>query len=512
MPQAVSKRQYRMMMAILHGKSSGGGGSRGRPPKSVAAKYKDTKGVKDLPEQSGQDRGGDWNEHHHAKDKERVKSKRIERKKNKSKSKSKKDLKKSFEEFYKSKAVGVIVMDSNNRILMGSHSGGIATPGGHVDPSDMSEELAALRELKEETGLIGVNPHLVMRDNISGHDTSVYLVESYKGKLKSSDELKNLKWVEPHEIKWDSLRDCCVKPIEKIVGEKLGKTLKGLMFAESLSKIAKKASKSIDVDKKNSVNLMGNGILRFLKSHLDDMNEEDFKKIKFDTHTISIRKHVDDTYSGRVEDGHKVVTTFTNMPLKQLAVTLMALFEWFSPEDEKIFDELDDSSLSDDAIEGGINELVNNYKKHNIGNIYQEMDTIREEIRNGVAVDVQQLEQRISKLFDKLENTIHTVVDKHNDLAQKAGKDLDELTEKLRQLQTKIDELDKQPEKVEAFSAKPGNPDKIHDDLYPYLPKPVIEISPNGKISISFGKEWSSLEKENFLKDLRAKAVKKEKK
>lgn len=511
MPQAVSRRQYKMMMAILHGKSDGGG-PRGRPPKSVAAKYKDTKDPDKLPEQSGQNRGGNWNEHHHSKDKERVKHKRIERKKAKSKSKGKKELKKSFEDFYKSKAVGVIVMDPQNRILMGSHSGGLATPGGHVDPSDASEELAALRELKEETGLIGVNPQLVMHSNIAGHDTSVYLVESYKGKLKPSDELKSLRWIEPHEINWDSVRECCVPPLEHIVTNKLGKSIKGLMFLESLAKAKKDKKDPVDVDKKNALNIVGNGILRHLKSELAEMNEEDFKKLKFDTNTVSVRRHVDGTFSGRVEDGHKIVTTFTNLSINQLAVNLMALFEWFSPEDEKVFEEIDDNSLSDDAIKGGLNELVDSYKKHNIGNIYQEMETVREEIRNGVAVDVQQLEQRISKLFDKLENTVHLVVDKHNDLAQKAGKDLDDLSDKLRELQSKIDSLNTKPETVEAFSAKPSNPDKIHDELYPYLPKPVIEISPNGKIKISFGQEWSALEKENFLKDLKAKVVKKNKK
>jgi len=511
MPQAVSRRQFKMMMAILHGKGDGGG-SRGRPPKSVAAKYKDTKDPGKLPEQSGEDRGGNWDEHHHAKDKERVKHKRIERKKNKAKGKTKKELKKSFEEFYKSKAVGVIVMDSNNRILMGSHSGGLATPGGHVDSSDSSEELAALRELKEETGLVGVNPQLIMHQNISGHDTSVYLVESYKGKLKASDELKNLKWIEPHEINWEAVRDCCVPPLEQLVTNKLGKSIKGLICVESLNKAKKSAKTIIDIDRKNSLNVVGNGILRHLKSELGEMKEEDFKKMKFDTHTISVRKHVDGTYSGRVEDGHKIITTFTNISMNQLAINLMALFEWFSPEDEKVFDELDESSLSDDAIKGGINELMDSYKKHNIGNIYQEMETVREEIRNGVAVDVQQLEQRISKLFDKLENTVHLVADKHNDLAQKAGEDLDELSNKLRELQSKLDVLNSKPETIEAFSTKPRNPDKIHDESYPYLPKPIIEISADGKIKISFAQEWSSLEKENFLRDLKAKVVKKEKK
>ena len=125
MPQAVSRKQYRMMMAIVHGKSDGGG-SRGRPPKSVAAKYTDP--GKDAPESKHNDRGGTWGEEHHKRAKEKVKAERKERKK------AKKDLKKSFEEFYKGKgkAAATLVMDQWNRILLGQHSGGLAFPGGHL--------------------------------------------------------------------------------------------------------------------------------------------------------------------------------------------------------------------------------------------------------------------------------------------------------------------------------------------------------------------------------------------
>ena len=38
MPQAASKKQYRYMMAILHGKNVKEH-SRGNPPKSIASKY-----------------------------------------------------------------------------------------------------------------------------------------------------------------------------------------------------------------------------------------------------------------------------------------------------------------------------------------------------------------------------------------------------------------------------------------------------------------------------------------
>src|SRR5665213_664246 len=111
MPQAVSRRQYRMMMAIVHGNVKDG--PRGRPPKSVAAKYTDP--GSDAPDSKHNDSGGTWGEKHHAKAKEKVKEDRIKRKK------SKKDFKKSFEEYLEKKhhtknCAAVLVMDQHNRI------------------------------------------------------------------------------------------------------------------------------------------------------------------------------------------------------------------------------------------------------------------------------------------------------------------------------------------------------------------------------------------------------------
>jgi hypothetical protein len=86
---------------------------------------------------------------------------------------------------------------------------------------------------------------------------------------------------------------------------------------------------------------------------------------------------------------------------------------------------------------------------------------------------------------------------------------MDKLEIKLRELQSKVEELERRPEKVEAFSTNPPNKDEIIDNFYPYLTKPKIEIMPNGKITIMFGSDWQHLEKENFLKDMRAKVIKK---
>src|SRR5271154_3154063 len=117
MPQAVSRRQYRMMMAIVHGQVKDGG--RGRPPKSIASKY--TSPGKDSPESKHNDRGGTWGEEHHKRAKDKVKEDRIKRKK------SKKELKKAFTDYLEKKhhtkeCAAVLVMDQHNRILLGEHN------------------------------------------------------------------------------------------------------------------------------------------------------------------------------------------------------------------------------------------------------------------------------------------------------------------------------------------------------------------------------------------------------
>lgn len=502
MPQAVSQKQYRMMMAIVHGKEVKDGG-RGRPPKSVAAKY--TSPGKDAPEQSGKDRGGTWGEEHHKRAKEKVKNERHNRRKDK------KHLKKAFEEFYKGQAAATLVIDNNDNILLGRHSGGWAFPGGHVEANE-SFDNAALREMKEEIGVPGRLSGEIYRGKENGNEVVVYLAEIASGKPKASDELKDLKWFAPHEVPWDKLRDCCEKPLKQFVEQKLGKSLKGMLALESLKKniIRQRGSAVLEVSHGDALKLVGNGLFRRLRDAVRGMQDEDFKDVKFDTYSLSIRKHINDIYSGRVSDGHKVVYQFTNKSLPELTAALMSVFEWYLPEDEQVFDFIDDN-MHDDAIHGGINELMDNYKRHNIGNIYSEMENIREQIRNGMAVDLQQVEARIMSLFDKLEAAFHGIIDKHNMLAEEAGKDIDELEEKLRELQNKIEEMGKKPEVVEAFSANPANPNRVHNENYPYLPKPQIEISPNGKIRITFGQDWSPLEKENFLRDLKAKVINKNK-
>jgi 8-oxo-dGTP pyrophosphatase MutT (NUDIX family) len=510
MPQAVSRRQYRMMMAILHGQVKDG--PRGRPPKSVASKY--TSPGKDAPDSKHNDRGGTWGEEHHKRAKEKVKEDRVKRKK------SKKELKKAFDEYLEKKhdtkeCAAILVMDQHNRILLGEHNkGGLAFPGGHCHPGEAFED-AAIRESSEETGCSIRATGEIWRGKTNGNHVRVYLGEIISGKPKDTksdhgkESMKNWKWYELDKLPWGEMRDCCVEPIRDFVGKRFGKSLKGMIAMEKLEKniIRQKGNAVFEVTHGDALRLVGNGMFRLLKKVVEGMQDEEFKDVLIDTYKVSIRRHISDVFSGRVSDGHKIIYQFTNKSLPELTAALMSVFEWYMPEDEMELHNLYDDHLNDDVIHGGLNELVENYRRHNIGEIYSEMETIRETMRNGVAVDLQQVETRVMRLFDKLEEAVHEVSGKHNQLTQAVGKDIDELEAKLKELQSKINEPAPAPQVVEAYSAHPANKDRVHDAYYSYLSKPRIDIAPNGKITITFSSDWQDLEKENFLKDMRARAI-----
>lgn len=498
------------MMAIVHGQAKDG--PRGRPPKSVAAKY--TSPGKDSPESKDNDRGGTWGEEHHKRAKEKTKEDRIKRKK------SKKELKKAFEEYLEKKhdtnmCAAVLVMDQSNRILLGTHNkGGLAFPGGHCHPGEAFED-GAMREASEETGCKIRISGEIWRGKTNGNQTVVYLGEIAGGKPKNTksdsgkESMTDWKWYDLDKIPWGELRDCCKEPIGDFVKNRFGKSLKGMLALETLEKniIRQKSDAVFEVTHGDALKLVGNGMFRWLKSHVTSMDDEDFKDVHLDTYTLSVRKHMNDVYSGRVNDGHKTVYQFTNKSLPELTAALMSVFEWYAPEDEKDLHALYDDNVPDDAIHGGLNQLIDNYKRHNIGEIYEEMETIRSQLRNGVAVDLQQVEGRIMGLFDKLEDVMHDLAGKHNTLVESVGKDIDQLELKLRELQSKIENVNSGPQTVEAFSSNPANKDRVHDEYYSYLTKPRVEIAPTGRITISFGHDWQDLEKENFLKDMRAKVI-----
>ena len=503
------------MMAILHGKDKSKTSARGdRVPTSVAGKFAGKGNASSGPESKGKEHsGGKWSGAKHESNKKKVDSDRLERKKKKAK------LKKSLERYIEKnerKGAGCLVINKEGHMLLGrrTDNGMWSTPGGHVDGDETHKE-AALRELREESGLVGKDAEECNSAKYRGYDTKQFIVTSFRGKLKSNGEMDEFTWFAPHELPWDTMTDYCRDGIAAAIKMKLqkGKDLTYMIAEEELQKnIIRSGSAPSDtifeVTHGDSLKLIGNGTFRMLREAVSDMTDEDMRELVFDNYKISIRKHVNDVYSGRIIDGHKQVHQFTNKSLPAVAAELMSVFEWYLPEDEKELELLDENMLEDDVIEGGLGELVDNYRKHNIINIYAEMENIREEMRHGMAVDLQQVEQKMMRLFDKLESSMMDVVDKHNMLNADSGDAVDLLERKLLDLQDKIDRLNQQPTTVAAYSSTPGNDKQIHDDYYPYLSKPSVVISPTGHITISFNSDWTHMERENFLQDMKARAVK----
>jgi 8-oxo-dGTP pyrophosphatase MutT (NUDIX family) len=508
------------MMAILHGKDKGKTSARGdRVPASVAGKYAGRSPGDSAPDSKGKEMsGGKWGEKGHGKAKTKIDKDRIERKKRRAR------LRKSLEAYLIEQGrqgAGCLVINQDGQILLGrrTDNGMWSTPGGHVDPGESFEE-AALRELREEAGLVAREAEEISSGRYRGYDSKTYLVKSFKGKLKSNGEMSALKFFDPHEIPWNEMTDYACDAICAAIKDRLSKSKKisDMIAYEELQKNiirsggATPQNTIYEVTHGDALRLIGNGTFRMLRDAVKDMGDEEFRELKVDNYTLNVRKHVNDVYSGRITDGLKQVHQFTNKSLPAVAAELMSVFEWYLPEDEKELEILDNSELDEAVIEGGLNELIDKYKKHNIVNIYTEMENIREELRHGVTVDIQQVEQRMMKLFDKLESTLLNVVDKHNMLNTDAGRSIDVLEDKLITLQEKIETMSKQPVTVDAYSSSPPDSGRVHSEYYPYLSRPNVSISPDGHVKISFDGDWTHMERENFLKDMKARVLRQAKK
>ena len=443
---------------------------------------------------------------------------------------SKPKLIKGFDQFYHNKlGTAVVCVDEDGKILLGKEVGfeTWSLPGGHVEQGEGPVE-AAKREFKEETGLTAEElvEIAVLKEEVNQKEylSHIFVCRKHSGKLKDTEEQKNHKYFGLHDINGNHskihLRGCSIDAIKAYMNSSqsiLKKTsLKYLMAMENLEKNIIRTDggrgATYEVTHGDALRFVGNGMFRFIKKHVKDMKDEDFKDIKFDTYTISIRKHTNDMYSGRVSDGTKMIHNFTHRSLPMITADLMSVFEWYSEADEKGIESLLSDDLKDDDIRGGIKTLADNYKKHNLANIYEEMNNIRQDIRNGMAVDLQNVEGRMMKLFDKLETATKNISDKHNSLCGSASKEIETLESKLLELQAKIDSMSPKKSIVEAKKHNDIDPNKVYSSEYFYLPKPEITIEPNGRIKIIFNNEWNNFDKENFLNDMKAKIVEQKKK
>ncbi len=109
--------------------------------------------------------------------------------------------------------VGIIIQDSEGRILVGkrkgSHAPFYSIPGGHLELGE-SFETAAIKEVAEETGLTIRNPRVIgVTNNLRTyaqegiHSVSVNLyTNEYEGRaeVKEKDKCEGWFWVNPREV------------------------------------------------------------------------------------------------------------------------------------------------------------------------------------------------------------------------------------------------------------------------------------------------------------------------
>lgn len=496
MPAFASKKQYRMIMAILHGKSgSTARGDKG-PPKSIAEKYSGSD--KDLPESKGKEHhGGKWDHDSHGK-----------------KHKKDKKLKKS-----KKNGSAVIVVNDKGQLLMGRQVKDDyrwSFPGGGVDSGESHKD-AAIRELFEETG-VKIDKDLLVELHENDGD-KVYVARlNNTPTFSSTKELADVGFYDVDDIVFNRLRDCCVDSMREYLKSRLSKSkpISDLLKIEQLENLSKNIIRTGQVADAvyefrhgDALRLVGNGAFRMLQAGVAGMKDDDIRDIPFGSYTLHVRKHANDIYSGRIDDGLKTIHQFVNRSLPALTGELMSVFEWYDSDDQPKLEVHPDQDLSDETINDGLNKLISNYRSYNIADIYDEMESIRSEIRQGNAIDLQQAEQKIMSLFDKLEEQLGFFREKHNSLASRLGDEIDEIEKKLIAMQDAIEKMSKRDSKVEAYSSNPANPNHVISQFYEYLSRPKVNISPTGHISISFGSDWGSSDQENFLQDMRAKVISK---
>lgn len=105
--------------------------------------------------------------------------------------------------------VGVVVQDHRGRVLLGRHRGGTwELPGGLVDPTSESVTAAAVRELREETGLEvredAVTVFAMLHDVVGGINrismAALVTVESGVPEVTEPHLISTWRWTRPDEL------------------------------------------------------------------------------------------------------------------------------------------------------------------------------------------------------------------------------------------------------------------------------------------------------------------------
>jgi 8-oxo-dGTP pyrophosphatase MutT (NUDIX family) len=98
------------------------------------------------------------------------------------------------------KTVQVVMINKDGEVLAVSRKDDhtdFGLPGGKIEPQDLSIKMGAIREVKEETGLLAFNLELIFAMHRNGKMGYTYLAD-FEGEINTE---------EPHVVKWSNYQE-----------------------------------------------------------------------------------------------------------------------------------------------------------------------------------------------------------------------------------------------------------------------------------------------------------------
>ena len=239
-------------------------------------------------------------------------------------------------------------------------------------------------------------------------------------------------------------------------------------------------------------------VLEWLSSAVSEMNDNEVKTIPLPVKgaKVKVRKIMGDMFSGFIIDKTgDIKHLYDRLTLPALASQICAVYEIYTPEKEEKFEE----------------------SPRSLHSLREEIESINGELKGlKTKKDKDLVGLRLKGLIDNLAG-LQEMVEGHQKEHAGHKEEFTSIHGKLEELKSKLPTTAPQPPVVDEPPAmddkvpvkqvgEPGNCDDCGCKpckCFLHLPRPTIEIEPNGKVIIFFKSDWSDLDKLNFMKSMR---------